>query len=49
MKVEHQWNDADRGKPKCLDKNLSHSQFACCKSHMNWPGIELGTSVMKGQ
>jgi hypothetical protein len=39
--MEHQLNDGDGGKPKSLDKNLSDSQFAHYKSHMDWLGIEL--------
>jgi len=27
MKVEHWWNDADRGKPKCSAKNLCRCHF----------------------
>jgi len=39
MSVEHWWNDTDRGKPKCWEKNV----YQCHESYMAWPAIELGT------
>jgi hypothetical protein len=42
MSVEYWWNDTDRGKPKYLEKNLSHCHFVLHKSHTERPGIEPG-------
>jgi hypothetical protein len=40
--MEHKWNDKDR-KIKYLEKNLSQCHFGHHKTHMDWPGIELGS------
>jgi hypothetical protein len=42
MTMEHWWNDADRGKPKYSEKNLSHCHFVHYRSLMDGPGIEHG-------
>jgi hypothetical protein len=39
---ERRWNDIDRGKPKNPERNLSQCHFVYLKSHMGWPGSELG-------
>jgi hypothetical protein len=40
------WNDADRGKPKDSEKNLSQCNFVYHKSHTDCPGRELGASAV---
>ena len=40
--MEYQWNETDRGKLKCLGKNLFQCHFVHRKSHMDRPGIEPG-------
>lgn len=42
MRVEHSWNDSDRGKSKGLGKNLPHCHFATKLKH--WPGNDAGRS-----
>ena len=42
MGMGHWWNDTDRAKPKCSEKTLFSCHFVHHKSHMDWPGIELG-------
>jgi hypothetical protein len=42
MNMEPWWNDIDREKPKELERNLYKYHFARHKSHMDWPGRELG-------
>jgi hypothetical protein len=42
MGMERWWNDTDRGKLKCWKKNLSYCHFIHHKSHMDWPGVEVG-------
>jgi hypothetical protein len=39
MSMEYRWNDADKGKPKNLEKNLSQCYFVNHKSHMDWTGL----------
>jgi len=41
MSVEHLQSDADRGKPKYADINLSISYSVHHKSHMDW-NVSLG-------
>jgi hypothetical protein len=41
------WNDADNGKPKYAERNLSHHHIFYHKSHMFWPGIEPGPSWLE--
>jgi len=36
-------NNNDRKKPKYYEKNLPQCNSAPHKSHMDWPGIELGS------
>jgi len=43
MSVEHRWNDADRGKLKKWERNLSHCHCVHHVSHMDSPGIETWT------
>jgi hypothetical protein len=38
----HWWNDTDKAKPQCLEKNLCLYHFVCHKSYVDWPGVELG-------
>jgi uncharacterized membrane protein len=33
--MEHHWNEIDRGRPKCSEKNLSQRHFSHHKSHMD--------------
>jgi hypothetical protein len=40
--MERRWNETDREKPKCSEKNLSQCHFVYHKSLMDWPGIEPG-------
>jgi hypothetical protein len=44
VSMEHRWNDTDRGKLECSEKNLSQCNFVHHNAHMDWPGIELGPS-----
>jgi hypothetical protein len=48
MSVEHWWNDGDREKPKYWEKTLSHCNFIDHKLHMDWSGIEPGSSGFRG-
>ena len=48
MSTEHWWNDTNRGKPKYLDKNLSH----CHSEHHNFTRTDveqIRASVAKGR
>jgi hypothetical protein len=38
--MEYWWNDTDRGKAKCLEKNLPQYHIVYHKSQMDWQGIE---------
>jgi hypothetical protein len=40
MRMEHWQNDTERGKPQCLEKNLSHAHFLHNKFHVDWLGSE---------
>jgi len=42
MRVEHWWNDIDRGTPNFLEKNLTQYQFGHHKIGTKSPGIEPG-------
>jgi hypothetical protein len=42
VSVEDYWKDTDKRRPKYLEKNMSYCLFGHHKSHMEWPGIELG-------
>jgi len=42
MIAEHLWNDAEMGKPKYFEKNLSQCSYFLHKSHMEWHVIEPG-------
>jgi hypothetical protein len=39
---EPRWNDTDKGQPKNSENTLSQSHSVHHKSHMDWPGCELG-------
>jgi hypothetical protein len=43
--AKHKWNDADRGKPKHEERNMSQFRFAHPEFHMVWRGIESGLSA----
>jgi hypothetical protein len=43
IRMEHWWNDTDRGQPKYPETNLAQCYFLQYKSHMDWQGIEPGT------
>jgi hypothetical protein len=45
VNIEQQWNDADRKKPKDVEKYLSQFHFVHHESHMDWPGREPGPPV----
>jgi hypothetical protein len=40
--MEQWWNDTDRGKRKCLEKNLTQCHFVHNKSRTDWPRVEPG-------
>jgi hypothetical protein len=40
MSMEQWWNNANCGKPKCLEKNLLYCYVVHYKFHMDWPAIE---------
>ena len=42
MSMEYLWNDSNRRKVKCSEKNLSQCHYV---SHMHWPGIEPKLSL----
>jgi len=42
MSMEHYSNDTDRRKPKHSEKNLFNYHYVHHKSHMHWPGKEIG-------
>jgi hypothetical protein len=44
---ERRWNDADRGKLKKSETNLSQYHFANQKSYMDWPVREPGLHCKK--
>lgn len=39
-RMEHYWNNTDRGEPKKLRSILSQCHYVHHKSHMDFPGIE---------
>jgi len=41
MRVEHWWDDRDRGKPMYSERNPSHCHIVHHKSHVDWSGIEF--------
>jgi len=42
MGMERWWNDTDRGKLNCWERNLLECHFVYHKLHKNSPEIELG-------
>jgi hypothetical protein len=42
LRMQHQWNYTNNGKPKHSKKTLSQCHFVQNKSHKDWPGIEPG-------
>jgi hypothetical protein len=49
VNIEQRWDDTDRGKLKDSEKNLSQCHFVHNKSHMDWPGREPGSLVLRSQ
>ena len=45
--TEHRLQDIDGGKPNSSEKNPSHCHAIYHKSHVHWPGIELGAHVAR--
>jgi hypothetical protein len=46
--TEHRWNETDRGKRKHLDKDLSQNNFIHHIAYIDWSGIEMRTSAIRG-
>jgi len=40
--MKHYWNDTDRGKLKHSEKPCHSATFVHHRSHVYWPGIQLG-------
>jgi len=45
--VEHRWNGNDRRKPKYSEINLVHYHFIHHRPHMDCPGMEAESPLLK--
>jgi hypothetical protein len=43
VSMEYWWNDINRGKPKCSEKNLSHS--TCSATNLQWTDTESNVGL----
>ena len=46
--VENWWNETDRGRQKCWERNLPQCNFVHQNYGMDWPGIEPVPSGQSG-